>query len=90
MLIIGPGPRAQAEKLVQAVGANPAQVLYDEAGTAYDTYTLHRVFLSLIQQSAAFMVDKQGVVRYGMVTNNPMQWLNPKARKNLLATLDRL
>lgn len=77
-LVIGPGTRGQAEHLVQALNADPAHVLFDETGKTYKTYWLERVFFSMIQQSAALVVDMQGVVRVAIVANNPRSWLDPQ------------
>ena len=43
-----------------ALKADPTRVLYDEKGEVYKAFSLERVFLSLIQESAALVVDKQG------------------------------
>jgi peroxiredoxin len=90
VLIIGPGSRQDAERLVKAIKANPGQVLYDETGEVYDRYMLDKVFLSLLQRSAAFIIDPQGVLRYAYVVTNALRWLNSKSFTDLLTTLDSL
>ncbi len=90
VLIIGPGSRGNAERVAKSVKADPGQVLYDQTGEVYDKYMLDKVFLSLIQRSAAFIIDSQGVIRYAYVVTNVMNWLNSKSFTNLLATLDTL
>ena len=89
-LIVGPGNRTQAERLVETLKADPAHVLYDERRTVYETYSLEQVFLSLIQQSAVFIIDGQGVVRFALVANNPLSWLNPQRIKQVNDLLDEL
>jgi hypothetical protein len=89
-LIIGHGKRSQAEQLVAALKADPARILYDEQGAVYKAYSLERVFFSLLQQSAALVIDKQGVVRIAIVANNPQAWLNPKQIHKVNAVLDGL
>lgn len=89
-MIVGPGSRKQAESLVAVFHADPARVMYDEDRTAYATFSLERVFLSLIQQSAALIIDKRGIVQLAVVTNNAMTWLNPKQIKRIKAALDEL
>jgi peroxiredoxin len=89
-LVIGPGSRQSAERMAKATKADPAQVLYDETGEVYDRYMLDKAFLSLIQRSAAFIVDRQGVLRYAYVVTNVQRWLNSKSFASLLATLDSL
>ncbi len=90
VLIIGPGSHPTAERMAKAIKADPGQVLFDESGEVYDRYMLDKVFLSLIQRSAAFIIDSQGVIRYAYVVTNVMTWLNSKSFTNLLATLDAL
>ncbi len=89
-LMIGPGTRHGAERTARAIKADPGQVLYDESGEVYDRYMLDKVFLSLIQRSAAFIIDPQGVLRYAVVVTNPQRWMNSQAFADLLATLDSL
>jgi len=89
-LIVGPGQRKQAERLVEALHADPARVFYDEERKAYAAFSLERVFLSLLQQSAALIIDKRGIVRLAVVAANPMDWLNPRRIKQLTAALDEL
>ncbi len=65
-------------------------VLYDEKRTVYEVYSLERVFLSLIQQSAVFVIDGQGTVRVALVASNPQSWLNPQRIKQVNGLLDEL
>jgi hypothetical protein len=89
-LIIGHGNQSTAQQLVQALKADPTSVLYDEKGEVYKAFSLERVFLSLIQESAALVIDKQGVVRFALKTNNAMRWLDPRRLKQLETTLEQL
>ena len=89
-LIIGPDNRKGAESLVAALQADPTRVLYDEERAVYSAYSLERVFLSLIQQSAALVIDKRGIVQMALVATNPLEWLNPQQLKQIIAALDKL
>jgi|SRR5579859_4751852 len=89
VLVVGPGEAATAQWLARQQKA-PFPVLYDSDGKVYDEYALHRIFLSMIQQSAAFIIDRQGIIRYAHKTNNALDWLRPNAFDSLLAALKTL
>jgi len=90
LLIIGPGSKNDAERMAKATKAKPSEALFDEAGSAYDAYMLDKVFFSLLQRSAAFIVDKEGVIRYGVVVTNALNWLRSASFQDLLKALETL
>jgi peroxiredoxin len=89
-LIIGPGGRREAERLAKTIQADPADILYDEAGAVYDQYMLDKAFFSLIQRSALLVIDRQGMIRHAYVVTNPINWVTGDAFRDLLATLESL
>ncbi len=76
--------------MAKATKADPAIVLYDESGSAYDQYMLDKVLFALIQKSAAFIIDSQGVIRYAYVVANALNWLRSESFQTLLGTLESL
>ncbi len=89
LLIVGPGTRQHAQRFVDAIHAGTTPVLYDQAGKVYDVYMLDSVFFSLIQKSAVFVIDLEGVIRYAYVTSNVMNWRGERLPE-LLGILDSL
>ena len=75
---------------MKTLNADPTRVLYDETGTAYKSYWLERVFFSMIQQSAALVVDTQGIVRFALVANNPRSWTDPQRMQPISEIMDEL
>jgi peroxiredoxin len=76
VVIVGPGTKADAEKLSREIDPDKRVViLHDGSGAVYDAYALDKVLFSLIQKSALFVVDKGGVLRFARVTANPNSWL---------------
>lgn len=73
-----------------AIKADPAIVLLDDTGAVYDTFALERVFFSLQQQSAAFVIDKRGTLSFAYVVTNQFQWLGKGASNALFDALDKL
>ncbi|MCC7209619.1 MAG: redoxin domain-containing protein [Anaerolineae bacterium] len=90
LFIIGPGSAASARRMAETLKIAPEQVLYDETGDVYDRFMLDRVFLSLIQRSALFVLDRAGVVQHAYVVNFPQKWLGGEAFRELMHTLDGL
>lgn len=88
-IVIGPGTRQEAERLHRGVTSKGGQliVLYDGSGEVYDSYILNKVFFSLLQKSAAFVLDKEGTVRYAHATANAMRWLAPQSIEQILDSL---
>lgn len=74
----------------QAILADPSIVLLDNEGTVYDKFALERVFFSLQQQSAAFVIDKRGKLSFAFVVINQMRWLGSGAATALFQALDNL
>jgi len=51
---------------------------------------LERTFFAWINQSAALVVDMQGVVRVAVVTNVSLTWLSPQRMHMITDVLDKL
>jgi hypothetical protein len=64
--------------------------LFDETGAVYDTYLLDKQFFSLIQQSAAFIIDPGSNIRFALKVTNMFKWLGSSVLTDLLTSLDTL
>jgi peroxiredoxin len=89
LLIVGPGSRQHAQRFRDLINAGNTPVLYDDSMRVYDAYMLNAVFFSLIQKSAAFLVDQEGTVRYAYQATIASAWKEERLSE-LLATLDSL
>jgi hypothetical protein len=90
LFILGRGFQASARRMANTLGIAPDLVLYDERGEVYDRYMLDRVFLSLIQRSALFVIDREGIIQHAYVVANPQNWLGGAAFDDLMRTLDAI
>jgi len=87
-IVVGPGTRQDAQRLQRAIQADGTiTILHDGTGTAYDAYILNKVFFSMLQKSAMFVIDKSGIVRYAHATANAMRWLSASAMDQLFESL---
>jgi peroxiredoxin len=76
IIVIGPGSKSEAERLQkQHDPNNKLIILYDGTGDVYTKYTLNKVFFSLIQKSAIFVVDRSSTIRYAQATGNANRWI---------------
>ena len=87
VLILGLGGEELAQRLAQQINA-PFPVLYDREGEVYDRFRLDRVLFSLIQRSAAFVIDQQGVIRYAHQEIIPAEWRRVGALGDTLTALN--
>lgn len=79
VMIVGPGTRADAEKLSREIdSAHRAIIMHDGTNDVYDRYALDRILFSLIQKSALFVIDREGVIRFAHTTANANHWLSNK------------
>lgn len=76
--------------MASALRIDRALVLYDADGAVYERYMLDRVFLSLIQRSALFVIDRAGIIQHAYVVANPLKWLDSAAFNELMHTLDAM
>ncbi|MDX1994801.1 MAG: redoxin domain-containing protein [bacterium] len=91
VVVLAPGSQREAEKFDQAVNPNGAiSILYDSEGVAYDRFALDRAFFSLVQRSAAFVLDADGTVRYAHSSLNPNYWMGKDALNPVLQDLKAL
>jgi hypothetical protein len=90
LFLIGRDGAKDAEKMSQALNADPSIVLLDDEGAVYDKFALERVFFSLQQQSAAFVIDKRMTLSFAYVVTNQLQWLGKGAANALFQALDKL
>ena len=86
VLVIGAGTVGDAQRYAERLGL-PYPVLADVDRSVYERYLLDRVFLSLIQRSAAFLVDRDGTIRYAHVSTNPHRTLQSA---DLMSALESL
>ena len=86
VLVIGAGTVGDARRYAERLGV-PYPVLADGDRSVYERYMLERVFLSLIQRSAIFLVDRDGTIRYAHVSTNPSRTLRAA---DLMSALERL
>jgi len=87
VLVVGLGGELLAQSMAKRVNA-PYPVLYDRDGAVYDLLRLDRVLFSVIQRSAAFVVDQNGVVRHTHHITVPAQWRSLGALADVLTSLN--
>lgn len=85
VLVIGRGSEAAARR-VRALLRLPFPVLADPERSAYAAFGLEKVAY-IIQRSATFVVDRDGVVRHARHSANPHASMR---RDELLAALETL
>jgi peroxiredoxin len=91
IIIIGPGTKAEAEKLAKAIDPeNQITILHDGTGEIYDKYKLNKVLFSSVQKSAVLVIDKAGVIRHAVQTANANRWITEAAVSNVIKELDPL
>jgi peroxiredoxin len=88
VLVLGIGSIQDAQRYARFIKA-PYPILADANGEVYEQFMLDRVFLALLQESAAFVIDKAGAVRYAHKVANPMTWLRPEALTEVLEALNQ-
>ena len=86
VLVVGIGETREAQGLARRLSI-PFPVLNDPEGVVYEQFTLNRVLLSLLQQSAAFVIDQAGMIRFSHRATNPFEWLQIATLNNTLAAL---
>ncbi|HRE49115.1 MAG TPA: redoxin domain-containing protein [Aggregatilineales bacterium] len=83
-IVIGPGTRQEAERLVRSLNTPPELVvLHDTDGEAYNTFSLDKAFLSLVQKSGLFLIDQEGILQSAIITANANRWISGRALEDL-------
>jgi peroxiredoxin len=91
IIVIGPGTKAQAEKLAKAIDPNnKIAILHDGTGEVYDRYKLDKVMFSSMQKSAALVIDKMGIIRHEVQAINANRWFTIEAVESVIKQLDSL
>ncbi len=85
--MLGIGSVADAARYARLI-KSPYPILADPEGEIYAKYILDRVFLSMLQKSAAFVIDRAGIVRYAHQVANPLNWLGATALTEVLERLN--
>jgi peroxiredoxin len=75
LLIVGRGEVADAQRYARLINAR-SPVLADPDLTSYDAFMLDRAMLALIQKSGAFVIDRAGVIQFGLTVANPLKWMS--------------
>lgn len=86
VLVLGAGTVGDARCYAERLEL-PYPVLADVDRSVYERYLLQRVFFSLIQRSAVFLIDREGTIRYAHVSTNRAQTLQ---LSDLIAALEGL